>query len=55
LIRLLEGDLVIPGVAVKKREENTPGRGVNDLVNAWERKGVLRAMLVEIDIVSTHS
>jgi hypothetical protein len=46
---------MVPGVAVKKREEDAPGHGVNDLVYAWERKGVFRAMLVEIHIVDTHS
>ena len=55
LIRLLQDDLVVAGVAVKKREECAPGCQVNNLVNAREREGVFRAVFVEICIVNTHS
>ena len=47
--------MMVAGVAIKKREERAPGCRVNNLVDAWERKRVFRAVLVEICVIDTHS
>jgi hypothetical protein len=39
---------MIPRVAVEEGEEDTPGCQVDNLVDAWEGKGVFRAVFVEI-------
>jgi hypothetical protein len=45
---------MVARVVIKEREQDATSHGVNDLVNAWECEGVLRAMPVEISIVHTH-
>jgi hypothetical protein len=45
---------MVAQLAIKEGEQNTTGCRVDDLVNAWEPKGILRAMLVEISIIHTH-
>jgi hypothetical protein len=54
LIFLLESYLMVARVAVKEGEQDTASRRVDDLVNAWEREGVLRAVFIEISIIHTH-
>jgi hypothetical protein len=54
LVFFLEGNLLVARVAIKEGEQNTADCGVNDLVVAWEPKGILRAMLVEISVIHTH-
>ena len=46
---------MVAGVAIKKREKRAPGYRVNNLVDARERKRILRAVLVEIRVINTHS
>jgi hypothetical protein len=41
-------------VAVKEGEQDAISRRVHDLVDVWEREGVLRAMFIEISIIHTH-
>ena len=55
MIRLLQSNLMVAGVAIKKREKRAPGCRVNNLVDARERKRVFRAVLVEIRIINTNS
>jgi hypothetical protein len=45
---------MIARVAVEEEEQNATSHGVNDLVNVWEREGVLRAVFIEISIIQTH-
>ena len=45
---------MITRVAVEEGEQDTPGSGVDDLVNARESEGILRAMLVEVCVVDAH-
>jgi hypothetical protein len=40
--------------AVEEEEQDAASRRVDDLVDAWERKGILRTMFVEISIIHTH-
>jgi hypothetical protein len=54
LICSQESDLVVARVAVKEREQDTASRRVDDLVDVWEREGILRAVFVEISIIHTH-
>jgi hypothetical protein len=54
LVLLLESFLMIARVAVKEGEQDAASRGVDDLVDAWEREGVLRAVLIEISIIHAH-
>jgi hypothetical protein len=54
LIFLLESDLMIARVAVEEGEQDAASRGVDDLIDAWEREGVLRAVFIEISIIHTH-
>jgi hypothetical protein len=54
LIFFLESDLVVTRVAVEEGEQDAASRRVDDLVNAWERKGILQAVFVEISIIHTH-
>jgi hypothetical protein len=46
LVFFLEGNLMVARVAIKEGEHDIAGCGVNDLVDAWEPKGILREMLV---------
>jgi hypothetical protein len=41
-------------VAIEEKEQDAASRRVNDLVNAWEREGILRAVFVEISVIHTH-
>jgi hypothetical protein len=45
---------MIAKVAVEEREHNAASPGVDDLVDAWERERVLRAVSIEIGIIHTH-
>ena len=42
-------------VAVKEGEQDTPGSGVDDLVNTRESERIFRAMLIKICVVDAHS
>jgi hypothetical protein len=54
LIFFLESNLVITRVAVEEGEQYAASRRVDDLVNAWEREGILRVVFVEISVIHTH-
>jgi hypothetical protein len=54
LVFLLESYLIIARVAVEEGEQDATSRRVNDLVDAWEREGVLWAVFIEISIIHTH-
>jgi hypothetical protein len=45
---------MVARVAIKEREQDAASRGVNDLVDAWGREGVLWAVSVEISVIHTH-
>jgi hypothetical protein len=47
-------DLVVPGVAVEEADQVAARRGVDDLVNLPQPKGVLGAVLVEVGVVDAH-
>jgi hypothetical protein len=54
LVFFLESDLVITRVAVEEREQDAASHRGDDLINAWEREGILRAVFVEINVIHTH-
>jgi hypothetical protein len=54
LIFFFESNLMVTRVAIKEREHDDARRRVNDLVDAWEREGILRAVFVEINVIHTH-
>jgi hypothetical protein len=54
LVFFLEGNLIAARVAIKEGEQVVAGRGVDDLVDAWELEGILWAMLVEISRIHTR-
>jgi hypothetical protein len=54
LIFLLESYLMIARVAVEEGEQDAASRGVDDLIDAWEREGVVWAVFIEISIIHTH-
>jgi hypothetical protein len=54
MIFFLESDLVITRVAVEEGEQDAASRRVDDLVDVWEREGILRAVFVEISVIHTH-
>jgi hypothetical protein len=54
MVFLLESYLMIARVAVEKGEQDAASRRVDDLVDASELEGVLRAVFIEISIVHTH-
>jgi hypothetical protein len=45
---------MITHVAVEEEELDTTSCRVDNLVNAWEREGVLRAVFIKISIIHTH-
>jgi hypothetical protein len=45
---------MVARVAVEKGEQDATSRRVDDLIDAWEREGVLRAVFIEISIIHTH-
>jgi hypothetical protein len=45
---------MVARVVVEEGEQDVATRRVDDLVDAWGREGVLRAMFVEISIIHTH-
>jgi hypothetical protein len=45
---------MIARVAVEEGEHDATSRRGDDLVNAWEREGVLRAVFIKISIIHTH-
>jgi hypothetical protein len=45
---------VVARVAVKEEEQDAASRRVDDLFDAWEHEGVLRAVFIEISIIHTH-
>jgi hypothetical protein len=44
---------VVARVAIEEGEQDAASRRVDDLVDAWEREGVLRAVFIEISIIHT--
>jgi hypothetical protein len=44
LVFFFESNLVITRLAVEEREQDAADRRVDDLVDAWECEGILRAM-----------
>jgi hypothetical protein len=45
---------MVAQVAVQEGEQDAASRRVDDLVDAWERERVLRAVFIEINIIHTH-
>jgi hypothetical protein len=45
---------MIAKVAVEEGEQDAASHGVDELVDTWEREGVLRAVFIEISIIHTH-
>jgi hypothetical protein len=45
---------MIARVVVEEGEQDAASRRVDDLVDAWERERVLRAVFIEISIIHTH-
>jgi hypothetical protein len=41
----LESNLMVAEVAIKEAKQNTSGRRVDDLVDAWELEGIVRVVL----------
>jgi hypothetical protein len=54
LVFFLESNLVVTRVAVEEREQDAASRRVDDLVDAWEREGILQAVFVEISVIHTQ-
>jgi hypothetical protein len=54
LVFFLESNLVVTRVAVEESEQDAACRRVDDLVDVWEREGILRTMFVEISVIHTH-
>jgi hypothetical protein len=54
LVFFLDGDLVVPGVAIEEAEQVAARRGVDDLINPRQPEGVLGAVLVEVSVVDAH-
>jgi hypothetical protein len=54
LVFFLDRDLVVPRVAVEEVEQVAARRGVDDLINPQQPKGVLGAVLVEVGVVDAH-
>jgi hypothetical protein len=54
LLCFLDGNLVVPGVAVEEAEQVATRCGVDDLINPQQPKGVLGAVLVEFGVVDAH-
>jgi aminopeptidase C len=45
---------MVARVAIEEGEQDATSRRVDDLVDAWEREGVLWEMFIEISIIHTH-
>jgi hypothetical protein len=45
---------MVARVAVKEGELDATSHRVDDLVDAWEHKGVLQAMFIKISTIHTH-
>jgi hypothetical protein len=45
---------MVARVAIKEGEEDAASCGIDDLVDVWEREGILRTMPIEISIIHTH-
>jgi hypothetical protein len=45
---------MIAQVAVEEGVQDAVSRRVDDLVDVWEREGVLPAMFIEISVIHTH-
>jgi hypothetical protein len=54
LVFFLDGDLVVPGVAVEEAEQVATCRGVDDLINLRKPKRVFGAVLIEVGVVDAH-
>jgi hypothetical protein len=54
LVFFLDGDLVVPGVAIEEAEQVAARCGVDDLINPRQPKRVLGVVLVEVGVVDTH-
>ena len=46
---------MVAGEGIQEAQQVALGSGVNDLVDVGERKGILRAGLVEVGEVDTHA
>jgi c-di-GMP-binding flagellar brake protein YcgR len=54
LVFFLESDLVVTRVAVEEIELDAATCRFDDLVDAWKRERILRAVFVEISVIHTH-
>jgi hypothetical protein len=45
---------MVARVAAEEGEQHGAGRGVDNLVDAWEHEGVLRTVFIKISIIHTH-
>jgi hypothetical protein len=54
LIFLFESYLIVARVAVEEGEQDATSRRVDDLVDVWEREGVIRAVFIKISIIHTY-
>jgi hypothetical protein len=54
VVFFLDGELVVPGVAVKEAEQVATRRGVDDLINPRQPERVLGVVLVEVGVVDAH-
>jgi hypothetical protein len=45
---------VVAGVAVEEAQQVAARRGVDDLINPWQSKGVLGVVLVEFGVVDAR-
>jgi hypothetical protein len=45
---------VVTLIAVEEGEQDIASRRVDDLVDVWEREGILWVVFVEISIIYTH-
>jgi hypothetical protein len=54
LVFFLEGNLMIPKIAVMKTYKAATGHGVHNLIDPGEPKGIFFACLIKIGIINTH-
>jgi hypothetical protein len=54
LVFFLEGNLMIPGIAVEKILKVVTGYGVHNLIDLGEPERIFFACLIKISIINTH-
>jgi hypothetical protein len=54
LVFFLDGDLVVPGVAVEEAEQVAACPGVDNLIDPWQPERVLGAVIVEVGVVDAY-